>query len=360
VNGDQLKGRNLEQAIATFLADSGYAVRANVHRTGRSGTTHELDVVGDKSDGLMSFQVVIECKAWASAINKEVVAKPAFELADLGAAKGVIVALSGWTESAELAAAQANVELWGPTELTARLGSPLVEGLHVGHQEVTASGIAFSAPGELARRTLERVARGRFGLAGDQMVWFGPTWLPAWSLQLGLTKLEGLFRNVPRLTRVWNSYEALSGLLVETRLDPPPLTTVDVSREYLRPRVKATQVGDSLTKEFDRWRRVTTDAAKERHARALAGMGVGWGFHEMTVEAATLLYYPLWIAFLRKAGRERIAAADGVTGKERDDLSRRLTAHAQLVRDSLTRVVPPLFAPSVASAQPESATLRLP
>lgn len=306
-----------------------------MRQPGRSGATHELDVVGDKSDGLMSFEVMVECKAWASAISKDVVFKLASELADLGAAKGVIMTLSGWTASAELAAAQANIELWGPHELALRLGSLAVEALRVGHPQVEATGFAFTVSDDLAKRTLDRVARGRFGLAGDQMVWFGMAWLPAWSLQLGLTKMEGLFRNLPRLTHVWNTYEALTGSLVEARPEPPQLITVDISRSHLRPRIQDDKIADALRKAFTQWRTVTTDAAKQRRAGALQGMGIRPGFNDLTVEAATLMYYPLWIALLHKRGHERIAAIDGVTGKELYDLSQVLTAHGQLVRESL-------------------------
>ena len=339
MNADQIKGHNLEQRLAAFLADHGYAVSTNVHLRGRSGATHELDVVGDKSDGLTSFRLVVECKAWASAIDKDVVYKLAGVLADLGAAKGVIATLSGWTIQAAQVATQASIELWGPAELAVRLGSPVVEGLHVAHQQVAALGVAFSAPEEMAKRTLDRVARRRLGLGGNQMEWFGPTWLPAWSLQLGLTKLGGIFRNVPRLTHVWNSYEALSGRLLESRPDPPSLRTVDVSSEYLRHRLQASQVADTVTKAFKQWQASRNDTSHRMLAVPLLEVGLEPGFDHITVEATNLTYYPLWIAFLNNRDGERIVAADGVTGKHRRGLGQVLTVNAQLVRDSLNRVV---------------------
>src|ERR1700726_3930975 len=116
------KGHRLEQQIALFLTQHGYTVLTNLRAPGRSGAIHELDVVGDKSDGLTSFRLVVECKAWTSAIDKEVVYKLAAELADQGAARGIIVTPSGWTVQAAQAAAQANIELWGPNELLAHFG----------------------------------------------------------------------------------------------------------------------------------------------------------------------------------------------------------------------------------------------
>jgi Holliday junction resolvase len=97
MNGDSARGHHLEQRIAGFLEQHGYTVTTNVRVPGRSGAIHELDVVGDKSDGLTTFRLVVECKAWASSIDKDVIYKLGAELADLGAARGIVVALSGWT-----------------------------------------------------------------------------------------------------------------------------------------------------------------------------------------------------------------------------------------------------------------------
>ena len=67
---DSDRGRALEQQIGAFLTQHGYAVRCNVMVEGRSGARHELDVVGDKSDGLTTFRLVVECKAWKAPIDK--------------------------------------------------------------------------------------------------------------------------------------------------------------------------------------------------------------------------------------------------------------------------------------------------
>jgi hypothetical protein len=89
------RGRELEQLLGGYLALHNYQVCHNVVIEGRSGARHELDVVGDKSDGLSCFRLVVDCKAWNAAIDKDIVYKPAGVLADLGVAKGVIAALFG-------------------------------------------------------------------------------------------------------------------------------------------------------------------------------------------------------------------------------------------------------------------------
>ena len=137
------KGRDLEQRMAAFLRNHGYEVSTNLTIEGRSGANHELDVVGDKEDGLTSFRIVVECKAWASPIDKEVVYKLSAELADLGAAKGVIASLSGWTVQAGQAATQAHIELWGPEELASRLGNLALSEMQIPRTRVLAEGFAF-------------------------------------------------------------------------------------------------------------------------------------------------------------------------------------------------------------------------
>jgi Holliday junction resolvase len=62
---DATKGHSFEQQIASFLGQHGYTVTTNAHMAGRSGAVHELDVVGDKSDGLTSSRIIVECKGMA-------------------------------------------------------------------------------------------------------------------------------------------------------------------------------------------------------------------------------------------------------------------------------------------------------
>jgi Restriction endonuclease len=333
---DYGKGHRLEQHIALFLDQHGYTVQTNVLAPGRSGAIHELDVVGDKSDDLTSYRLVVECKAWAAAIDKEVVYKLAAELADLGAARGIIVAPSGWTVQAAQAAAQANIELWGRDELSARFGVDALREIQASWAQVGSLGLEFTIPVEAARQALERAARGKLGFARDEVAWVGQVWLPVWLLQLAITKLEGAFRKVPRVTRSWNGYDGLAGQLIEASGGPPTLVTVNVSSGYIRPPMQQSAVTGAIKRAFDQWRAVTTEPAKRRHAAALAQMGLHVPFTAISVETATLIYHPLWIAFLRKGPRERIAAVDGTSGREQVDMGRALTAHAHLVRESLT------------------------
>lgn len=71
----------------------------------------------------------------------------------------------------------------------------------------------------------------------------------------------------------------------------------------------------ALHTRHGKWRQVTTVAAKNRHAVALARMGIRPIAEQLAVEASSIAYFHFWIAFLRKGARERIVAVDGVTGK---------------------------------------------
>jgi hypothetical protein len=326
------KGHRLEQQIAAFLGQHGYAVSTNLRAQGRSGAIHELDVVGDKSDGLTSFRLVVECKAWTSAIDKEVVYKLAAELADLGAARGIIVTPSGWTVQAGQAAAQANIELWGPNELRSRFGGPALEQFRFRQPEVGVMGTQFTVSYEAALQTLRHAAHGRLGFGRDEMAWCGQLWLPVWILQIAVTREEGTFRKVPRVTRVWNGYDGLRGRLVQIDTGPPPVVTVDVSIGYLRPRLQQGVVDKAIRKAAEQWRKVVTQSAKQRYARTLAEMGLRVPFDTVSVETTTLTYYPVWMALLQKGSQERIAAVDGTSGVERVDLGQLLTSDTQLVR----------------------------
>jgi hypothetical protein len=338
VDSHQAKGRELEQKIAAYLSHFGYTVATNVVVTGRSGASHELDVVGDKSDGLTSFRLIVECKAWTAPIDKEIVYKLGAVLADLGAAKGVIATLAGWTVQAEQAADQAHIELWGPAELASRLGQVVLSDLQTGAQRVEATGIPFGISAEQAERALQRLAGGMLGMFRETTAWTGPLWLPAWAVQVGTTHIEGRFKKVPRVRRSWNLYEALSGRLAVRYLQEPRFSHVDISAGHLPTKVKANSVASAITRGFEQWGKVTTQAATQRHAVALANLGIDVPARAIAVEATSLVYVPLWAAIFQKGSQERIAVVSGARGEERRLLSDVLTANLQLVRDTVSRL----------------------
>lgn len=335
MNAQQAKGRNLEQEIAHFLSANGYAVRANVVEAGRSGASHELDVVGDKSDGLTTFRLVVECKAWSSPIDKDVVFKLSGVLSDLGAAKGVIASLSGWTVQAQQTAAQQHIELWGPQELASRLGSAAVDHLRRGPAPTSAAGLPFAIPQDVAVATIQRICNGRFGLNRETVTWVGPLFVSTLQLQIALTSVTGVMSRVPRTSRVWNTYDGMSGSFMVQTDGPPPTVPIDISCGHIDGVVTRQKIEAAMHASHRKWHEVKTPQAKERHLMDLMTMGIRRPVAHLAVEASAITYLPAWVAFLRKGMDERIIALDGITGKERRSLSTGLTANALRVRAAL-------------------------
>jgi hypothetical protein len=65
---------------------------------GKSGVTHQIDVLTAYSDGIHSYRTAIECKYWEKKITKDIVMKVAEIIDDAGINKGVIVSKSGFTQ----------------------------------------------------------------------------------------------------------------------------------------------------------------------------------------------------------------------------------------------------------------------
>lgn len=122
MNDTTAKGSGLELRIEAYFKLTGYAAERNVIREGRSGAPHEIDVLASKNDGVTDVTIAIECKAWDTPIEKDVISKLSMELGDLAINKGIVVSLNGWTTGAELTAKQLGIELWGRDEIRDRLG----------------------------------------------------------------------------------------------------------------------------------------------------------------------------------------------------------------------------------------------
>jgi hypothetical protein len=336
VSDTREKGAELERRIATFLRDHGYEVSTNVVREGRSGARHELDVVATKNDGLTTFVLVVECKAWSTPIDKDVVFKLSSEISDIGAAKGVIATLSGWTLQAGQVALQLNIELWGPDELADKMGRLSWAGINPEATSVVASGHPFVIDRATATSTIERLSRGKLGIGREEVGWFGPLRLPTWALQLGITRKEGLLKQVARTSQVWNGYDALGSTCVYKLKTEPTFVPVNVNIGRISPKLNSAQVEKYLNVRIANWRKTSVKDAKVAHVKALARLGIQVPLASIAVETAELIHYPLWVAFLRRRGQDRILAIDGITGDSRQALSEVLTKNAQQVRSAIS------------------------
>ena len=85
---------------------------------GKSGITHQIDVLTSHSDGIHSYDTAIECKFWKDKVNKDIVMKVASIIEDANISKGVIVTKFGFTQDGLEYARFKNISLVELREIT--------------------------------------------------------------------------------------------------------------------------------------------------------------------------------------------------------------------------------------------------
>lgn len=87
----------------------GYGEKCKV--PGKSGVSHQIDVLTSHSDGIHEYKTAIECKYWDKKINKDIVMKLAVIIKDAGISKGVVVSKLGFTKDCISIANHENIGL---------------------------------------------------------------------------------------------------------------------------------------------------------------------------------------------------------------------------------------------------------
>lgn len=85
----------------TLGKQSGVTIKgygSNCKVVGKSGVSHQIDVLTAHADGIHTYETAIECKYWKDKVNKEIVMKVSSIIEDAGISKGVIVTKSGFTK----------------------------------------------------------------------------------------------------------------------------------------------------------------------------------------------------------------------------------------------------------------------
>jgi len=78
---------------------------------GKSGVSHQIDVLTSHSDGMHTYDTAIECKYWKEKVNKDIVMKVSEIIDDANIHKGVIVSKAGFTEDGIAFAKYRNIGL---------------------------------------------------------------------------------------------------------------------------------------------------------------------------------------------------------------------------------------------------------
>ncbi len=78
---------------------------------GKSGTSHQIDVITSHTEGSHTYETAIECKYWKKKVSKDIVMKLVQILEDTGISKGIIVSKSGFTRDGIQYAKHTNIEI---------------------------------------------------------------------------------------------------------------------------------------------------------------------------------------------------------------------------------------------------------
>jgi hypothetical protein len=336
------RGRRLEHDVGAFFHRNGYVVRLNQVMQGRSGGRHEIDVLAEKSDALTNFRVAIECKAWGSPIEKDVVSKLHYVMGDLGIHKGIVVSLAGARSGAETAARELGIELWGRDELRRHLGeavfTDIAGTMPKGGPEGTAGyGYPFRTSSEAAEQLIRSAGKGRLGLRTlEAVVWFAPLWVPTYAIRLTVAQPQ-VKRLRTRLTSsvVDNTYEAISGEFIGQVA--PGVSEVQLGTvRALKPLRRDVQVHGDIRRAMEARVRVSSPAAVQRHENTLRGLGVPTPCQSVSIDNTSVVFLPVFAGALQASGADRIVAVSGFSGTISERLSRILTANLAHVRQSFS------------------------
>ena len=314
----QVRGADLERRIEQYLSLHGYACRRNAVLDGRSGGRHEVDVLAETSDGVTEYRLAVECKAQSRPIEKDVVAKLAFVVGDLGLHKGIVASLAGSRLGAEQSARELGIELWGPAELETRLGQVALAELTAGPAVRLGHGLSLACSAGAAERLVRRDRRGFLRGGPERDEWVRLAWVAHHVLALAVAghhpgRVPGR-RGTMEATWQWNLYDGVTGTFSGALWEAPVLVEADLSLT-VPPAVPAGKLVAAVRRAVAR--REGGPAAGtpgSRYAGALQELGLPEGASSITVEEAGLAYWPFYLALLTSGTRIRLVAVDAHLG----------------------------------------------
>ena len=329
---DLEKGKQLEQKIADVFAAHGYRVQTNVVREGRGGTSHEIDVLAEKTDDLLTLTVAIECKAWNNPIEKDVVSKFADVCHDLGLGHALVVSLNGARPGALAMAQQRGVIIWGQDEIGRHVGNSSVLDLQ-NRPTVEEVGFQRSLDTTAAEQLVAKETGGRLGIGKEDIVWQGSAWMPVALVQLTLRKY-GPFQRKAATYPAWGVYDLIGGTMVARLDSAPERTPVQLDGPKLDQLLKLAEPAKTLETVIEKWHKVTSEAATQKYRAAMDRLGIP-PMHTATVGDSHPFLYPVHLAIARRNGTERVVAIDCFRNRHDPDLDRELSKQIAPVRASL-------------------------
>lgn len=328
--------RHLEQRVAQYFERNGYSSRINHREQGRSGLVHEIDVLAEKRDAAGVHRVVVECKAWRSPIEKDVVYKLEKVMQDAGLTKGIIVSVGGLRSGARVAAEQAHVEIWGPDEIRHHLGDEALAGLPLRAPE-SGTGVPASIDRRAAEREIRKARGGFAGMGSEDVLSIDLVWIPCIEFHLAVARVRpGLVKDKEELVRKWALYEALTGRLIGARDEARSFETVDLDGPVVRQQRSAAQVLSEVRKVLGKHRNAKSDAALKARQVAYNAVGLPGSAREFAVEGEKAVFVPCFIGTLSRKGTERLVAIHAGNGARVEAIEQALHEKVDVLRRALT------------------------
>jgi hypothetical protein len=303
--------RNLEQRVAQYFERNGYNTRTNHKEQGRSGLLHEIDVLAEKRDAAGTHRVAVECKAWRTPVEKDVVYKLEAVMKDTGLSKGIVISAGGLRIGARVAADQAHIEVWGPDEIRHLLGEDALAGLPIALPDESL-GVQVDVSRETAEREVRKARSGFAGIGGEEIASVDLVWLPAYELRLAVTRLRpGVLKDREEVIRRWNLFEALSGRLAGQSDNPRSFGRIALTGAVMRTQKAVPQIVADIRRTLSKHRNARTDAARTKRQVEFNALGLPGSTREFSVEAEKTVFVPYYVGSLRRKGTERLIAVHG-------------------------------------------------
>jgi hypothetical protein len=344
--------RHLEQRVAHHFERNGYTARTNQVLRAPNGQPHEIDVLAERRDAAGTHRVAVECKAWQSPIDKDVVYKLHQEMADLGLTKGIIVSVGGFKCGARAAAEQRHIEIWGPDEIRHLLGDDALAGVPL-RAPATALGVPVTTTQEAAAHEIRKARGGFAGIGAEEVASVELVWVPAIELQLAITRTRpGIIREKEELIRRWLLFETLTGRLLGALDDPRTFEEVPLAGPVVRQQRSPAQIVTELRKTLGKHRNAKSDAAQASRQTAYNAVGLPGSAREFAVEAEKAVFVPFYVGSLRRKASERLVAIHAGACTRVEAVERALHDKVDLLHaardDAVTEAAPTRTEPIVA------------
>ena len=329
------QGPQLVAAVADYLSQHGYRTATNVSLRGRSGANYEIDILAEKSDDVTTFRMMIECKSWEVAVERQLLAGVHVAMTDLGINKAIVVSAKGWKTATEAGARRLGIELWGPVDVEGRLGRLGADREGAGGRG-TVVGLTPAMSRSDAEQVVRKQGRGPLGLSTETVVWFGQFWLPFYQLKVRHTRedKERFRRPILRTREFWNVYDGLDGSLYDQWMKDPGSGPVTPER-LVRPRIPGVHVVNQIEETAARYNEATNPDAAIRYEERLGALGIELPVSFFDLSTPEEMYIPFYLSLLRgRDGQHRIVAIDASSGLVSEEISRIAMMNIDHILDS--------------------------